>query len=124
MMDDIQAPAAIVHLRWLSAAEGGRQSGPPTVPVYAANCTFPLGGEPETVPGWPATAEKFSVLIQKVGEAPDRVWICKIDFFALDLVAGLLRNEAKMLVMEGPKVVGHAKVTDVFVSVADCNSTE
>ena len=44
----IDAPAADALIRWLPADQGGRQSGPPTAPVYAADCTFPLGGETET----------------------------------------------------------------------------
>jgi hypothetical protein len=114
MIDNIESPAAIAYITWLAAEDGGRRTGPPTVPVYAANCSFPLGGEAETLPGWPVSAEKFSVFIQKVDDGPDGAWICKIDFIAPGLVAAYLSRDADMLVMEGPKIVGRATISDVF----------
>jgi hypothetical protein len=114
MIEKIGNPVARAHVTWLSASAGGRTSGPPTAPVYAANCTFPLGSERETVPGWPATAEKFSVLIQKISDCPDGAWQCNLDFIAPDLVAAYLSQGASMLVMEGPKVVGEATIIEVF----------
>lgn len=115
MIDNLDAPAATALVTWLTREQGGRVSGPPTGPVYAANCTFPLGGEAETVPGWPANAEIFSLLLQKVESVDSGAWLCKIDFFARDLVAGYLAPGADMLVMEGPKVVGTATIEDVFL---------
>jgi hypothetical protein len=114
MIEKIENPVATAYVTWLPASAGGRTSGPPTSPVYAANCTFPLGGERETVPGWPATAEKFSVFIQKIGDGPGGAWQCNLDFIAPDLVATHLAPGALMLVMEGPKVVGEATVIEVF----------
>ena len=113
MIDNIDAPAAWADVRWFSAAEGGRSSGPPTADVYAANCAFPLGGELELVPGWPATAESYSVLVQKLTERDSRRWRCALDFFAHDLVANFVTVGAQMLIMEGPKVVGEAVITEV-----------
>jgi hypothetical protein len=114
MIDNLEHPAASALVTWLSAAEGGRASGPPSAPVYAANCEFALGGKRETVPGWPATAELFSVLIQRVDDAPEGAWLCNVDFFAKDLVAAYLAPGAHMIVMEGPKVVGDATICEVF----------
>lgn len=113
MIVNIENPVASAYVTWLPASDGGRVSGPPSVAVYAANCAFPLGGERETLPGWPATAEKFSVLIQKIGDGPDGAWICNLDFFAPDLVASYLTPGARMLVMEGPRVVGTATIREV-----------
>lgn len=119
MIENLENRMASALVTWRTAAEGGRASGPPTAPVYAANCAFPLGGERETVPDWPATAEKFSILIQKVGEPSDG-WLCDLDFFAPDLVMPYLVPGALMLVMEGPKVVGEATIQAVFADpVAD-----
>lgn len=115
MIDNIESPAAIARVTWLTAEQGGRRSGPPTAPVYAANCAFPLGGENEVVPGWPGTAEKFSVLLQKQDVIADGSWVCKVDFLARHLVAPHLRTSAEMLVMEGPKVVAHAIITGVAI---------
>lgn len=89
-------------------------SGPPTARVYAANCTFPLGGERELVPGWPATGEMYSLLLQKRTELPNGAWLCYADFLALDLVAEYLRPGAQMIVMEGPKVVGYGRIQEVI----------
>lgn len=113
VIDHIATPVAIVVVSWLGAEQGGRRSGPPTAPVYAANCTFPLGGEEELIPGWPATAQLYSLLLQKREEFADGTWLCSVDFFARDLVAPYLKRGASMYVMEGPKVVGFATVQDV-----------
>lgn len=117
MIDNISSPAAWADVRWRSAADGGRKSGPPTAPVYAANCTFPLGSESDMVPGWPATAEKYSLLLQKLSENADGAWHCALDFLARDLVAGLITPGAEVLVMEGPRVVGDAIVTAIDTHV-------
>jgi hypothetical protein len=119
MIDNLETPAATALVVWFTPEQGGRLSGPPTAPVYAANCSFPLGGESETVPGWPATAEKFSLLLQKVEITDDGAWLCKIDFMARDLVADYLAPAAPMLVMEGPKVVGQATIEDVYLRPGD-----
>lgn len=116
MIEHIERPAANVTVVWLPASEGGRASGPPTVPVYAANCAFPLGNDVEVMPGWPATAEKFSLLLQKIDERPDGIWFCNVGFLAPDLVAPYLSPGASMLVMEGPKVVGTATIHEVFIA--------
>lgn len=117
-MESIGTPVASAYVTWLPTSDGGRVSGPPTAPVYAANCTFPLGGEPVLVPGWPATAEKFSVFIQKVGDGPEKAWLCNLDFIAPELVADYLKVGAQMFVMEGPKIVGAATIVEVFIDAA------
>ena len=114
MIDSLEHPVASAFVTWLPASEGGRASGPPSAAVYAANCTFALGGERETVPGWAATTEMFSVLIQRVGDGPNGAWLCNLDFLAADLVAAYLAPGVHMIVMEGPKVVGDATICEVF----------
>lgn len=116
MIENLDAPAATALVTWLTPEQGGRLSGPPTATVYAANCSFPLGGEAEAVPGWPATAEKFSLLLQQVETMTSGAWLCKIDFLARELVADHLIPSAVMLVMEGPKVVGHAAIQEVLLA--------
>jgi hypothetical protein len=113
MITEILTPAAWAEVRWLSSAAGGRRSGPPTAPVYAANCAFPLGGEAELVPGWPATAEKYSLLLQKLAERDDGTWSCALDFLARDLVAAAISCGGEILVMEGPKVVARGVVIEI-----------
>ena len=83
----------------------------------AAQCAFPLGGEAELVPGWPATAELYSLLLQKLTERAWDTWRCALDFFAHDLVSNFVTVAARMLIMEGPKVVGEAVITEVDEAV-------
>jgi len=114
MIENIDHPAAIVSLRWLSGVEGGRRSGPPEAPVYAATCIFPLGGETETMPGWPATAPQISILVQRLGTEPALLELAKVAFLVPDLAKPHLSVDAKILVMEGPRPVAHGVIQEVF----------
>jgi hypothetical protein len=114
MIDNIENPVALISVRWLSAAEGGRRSGPPTAPVYAATCVFPLGGEEQTVPGWPASASQISILIQRLEPTPEDEELAKAGFLAPELAWPYLHVGAPILVMEGPKPVAHAVVRELF----------
>ena len=117
MIHEISSPVAWADVCWRSATDGGRKSGPPTAAVYAANCAFPLGSEVDLVPGWPSTAEKYSLLLQRLEVQADSSWYCAIDFLARDLVANYLVVGATMLIMEGPRVVGDALVRKVSLSL-------
>jgi hypothetical protein len=119
MITDIPEPWALATVNWLTAEQGGRSSGPPTAPVYAANCVFPLGEDAALVPGWPAAGEMFSLLLQKRREQPDGTWLCAVDFLVREAVVPYVVRGAPMLVMEGPKVVGRAVIEDVFPEVLD-----
>jgi hypothetical protein len=92
MRTEIDDPVATVEIRWISAADGGRRSGPPTAPVYVTTCVFPLGGDAEVQPGWPMNADPAMPYIH-VG--------------------------ADILVLEGPKPVAHAVVREVLRPPAD-----
>jgi len=106
---------AVAMVTWLSADDGGRQSGPPSAPVYAATCVFPLGGESEVQPGWPGTADQLSVLLQETEAGSDGSRVCKVDFIARDAVRPFLHPGANMLILEGPKIVATAVVYEVCV---------
>lgn len=80
MIENIDVPVATARMRWRTAEEGGRRSGPPTAPVYAATCVFPLGGEEAVQPGWPATADKLSILLQEVERRRDGERLYKVGF--------------------------------------------
>lgn len=110
MREHIDDPIAEGVIRWLTAEQGGRQSGPPTAPVYMATAVFELGGEREVHPGWPATAQHISILIEQVDERDDGTRTCKIDFLVRDLALPYLTPGLRILVMEGPKVVAEADV--------------
>ncbi len=114
MMESIEEPLAVVRLRWRTAEEGGRRSGAPTAPVYAATCVFPLGGEDEVQPGWPAMADKLSILLEEVEGARGGDRRYKAGFLVPDLAKPFVHRGAQVLVTEGPKVVAAGVIEEVF----------
>lgn len=106
-------PMATAEVRWVPADQGGRRSGPPTAEVYAATAAFVLGGEAETVPGWPVGAALDSILIKPTSRGADDVDISEIGFLVPDRVRQYLNVGAELVVMEGPKVVAHGKIIRV-----------
>src|SRR5438046_4148296 len=102
-LTELWEPLATAEVRWVATADGGRRSGPPTVPVYAATAVFRLGGDAEVVPGWPGAAEHLSILVQRVGVSPEGADVSKIGFLAPDLARPHLRVGAELLIMEGPR---------------------
>jgi hypothetical protein len=78
MIKHISEPVAIAVVGWLSPQQGGRSSGPPTAPVYAATCIFPLGGDREVHPDWPRGADHFSILLEEVERLPGNARVCKV----------------------------------------------
>jgi hypothetical protein len=118
MIEDIVEPAAFAVVRWLSPAQGGRRSGPPAAPVYAATCIFPLGDVHEVHPDWPRGVEQLSILLAEVERLPNDDRVCKVRFLVPDLAQPFLHPGAEILVMEGPKIVGNAVIREV---VTDAN---
>jgi hypothetical protein len=116
MIEEIKDPVASVSIRWVSADQGGRRSGPPTAPVYAATAVFALGDDASVRPGWPATADQISILVQRQGELSDGSDGAVIDFLAPELAQPFMHRGAGLVIMEGPKVVAHATVTEVLKS--------
>lgn len=111
---EIKRPVATANIRWLTASEGGRTSGPPTAPVYAATAAFCLGGEAETVPGWPASADQLSILVQSLGSREEGAEVSLIGFLFPDLARPHLHPGAEILILEGPKVVAKATIRDLI----------
>jgi hypothetical protein len=115
MITSIESPLALARVRWRTFEEGGRRSGPPTAPVYAATCVFPLGHDGEVQPGWPGSADQLSVLLQHADADADAAYrLYRVGFLAPDLARPFLRPDARMLVLEGPKVVADGIVEAVF----------
>lgn len=110
MIERIDEPMARAEVSWLTVEQGGRRTGRPTAPVYAATCVFPLGDDASVHPGWPAAGDALSILLE---EAEDGPTVYKVDFLAKDLARPFLHPGAEFLVMEGPRVVGRGTVTDV-----------
>ena len=116
MIADLKDPVATAALRWLSAADGGLRSGPPKAPVIATPCVFPLGGEAEVQPGWPANADPMlSIVIQRTGQTSDGRDLAKIDFLADDLALPYIHVGAEILVLRGfEQIVAHVVVQEVL----------
>jgi len=113
MIKQITEPVAFAVVRWLSQEEGGRRSGPPTAPVYAATSVFALGNDHEVYPDWPRGADHFSILLEEVESLPGGDHLYKVDFLARDLAEPFVHPGARLLVMEGPKVVARAEIQKV-----------
>lgn len=111
---EIKNPVATANVRWLTASEGGRISGPPTAPVYSATAVFCLGGEAETAPGWPASADQLSILVQPLGGHEGEEGVSLIGFLLPDLARPHLHPDAELLILEGPKVVAEATIRDLL----------
>ncbi|WIX93508.1 hypothetical protein [Amycolatopsis sp. DG1A-15b] len=113
-MEKIETPLAEAVVRWVTAEEGGRKSGPPTAPVYMATSVFVLGGDAELQPGWPASATQLSILLQPVELLGDGRSRCLVGFLVPELALPNLHVGAEILVLEGPRTVASARIEDVF----------
>lgn len=114
VIKEIEYPMATAEVAWLTAEEGGRRSGPPTAQVYAATCVFSLGGDADVLPDWPAAGDALSILLEAVDTATDGAGTYKLDFLVRDLARPFLHPLAKLLIMEGPKVVARAVIQEVI----------
>lgn len=102
------------HVFFRHRSDGGKLSGPPTGPTYAATAVAVLGGDAEIMPGWPASAPQFSVVFEfdlpptEAEWSPTRI---------RPLVEGAPGTEAltpgaELLVMEGPRDVARLVLDD------------
>jgi hypothetical protein len=73
-----------------------------------------MGGDAETMPGWPATAPQISILIQRLEAEPNTWEMAKVGFLVPNLARPHLHVGADILVMEGPRPVAHGTVEEVF----------
>lgn len=113
MIEKIENPIAYAIAAWVSPDMGGRRSGPPSGPVYAATSVFVQNEDSQVHPEWPLGVDQMSILIEQSGVLPGGAWQCKIDFLARDLAEPFIHPGAAMLIMEGPKVVATAVITSV-----------
>lgn len=118
-MKEIENPVAGAVVRWRSPEQGGRLSGPPTVPVYMATAVFVLGDDSDVQPGWPASAEQLSILLRKTGELDDGRWECLVGFLVPELARPHVHAGAQLIVLEGPRTVAPAQVSAVLASPED-----
>lgn len=113
MISDITNPIARAEVSWLPPEAGGRRSGPPTATVYAATCAFALGDDADVLPGWPAAAAEWSILLQQESGS-DGPRLYKVDFLYPDRVRNFVRNGAELVILEGHRVVATAVLRDVM----------
>ena len=107
-------PIARGLLRWRPPAEGGRPTGRPGGEQYASSAVLVLGDGAEVLPGWPDTAERFSIGFNLL-PAPQSEWeLVEFDFLARDLVLGKLSPGVEILITEGWKIVADLQVTEVL----------
>jgi len=109
-MEKIESPVAEGVAVWRTHAEGGRSSGPPTAPVYMATAVFVQGREKEIQPGWPASADQLSILLQETERLDDDHRRCPVGFLVPELALPHLRPGAELLVLEGPRTVAQVRI--------------
>src|SRR5882757_9496546 len=115
-MERILDPVGEAVVRWRTADEGGRQSGPPTVPVYTASSVFGLGNDRDLQPDWPWSADPMlSIWVERIGVRVDGSWLCKIDFPFRDLAVPYVVPEGEFLIMEGPTIAAYAQFTVIHL---------
>lgn len=102
----------LLSLRWRPPFEGGRVSGPPAGPRYVATAVFVLGADAELTPGWPATGEHFSIVLELLGNH-DGQELAQARFLAPHLADAYVSLGAELLLMEGPHTVGEARIIDL-----------
>lgn len=114
MMTKIEKPLAAALVRWRSAEQGGRRSGPPNAPVYMATSGLAAAGGGAGCPNWSASVDMLSILLQKTAELADGRWRCLVGFLVPELARPHLARDTEILVLEGAKVVATATVLEVF----------
>ncbi|MGO1054811.1 hypothetical protein [Crossiella sp. CA198] len=111
-MQRIERPLAQAVVRWLTAEEGGRRSGPPTATVYRSTASFQPGRDPLDQLRPPT--EAHTVLLRETECLPDGRRRCLVGFIAPDLLQPHLHAGVRMLVLEGPRTVAIADIEIVL----------
>ncbi|MFC1402190.1 MULTISPECIES: hypothetical protein [Streptacidiphilus] len=104
-MTELKGPMAVAEIRWLPESQGGRSSGPPTAPVYAATATFPGSDAP-----------LLSILVEHIDPQPHGLALANIGFLAPELARPHLHVGAELLITEGPRIVAHAIIRHSLAS--------
>lgn len=112
MMDRIEAPVGYGSVVWRTREEGGRSSGPPTALVYAATAVFVMGEDEDVQPGWPASADALSIVLERVDQG-GLIGRYKVDFLVRELALPYLSVGSDILIMEGPRVVGSLRIDEL-----------
>jgi len=103
-------PMAIARIRWL---DGDRH--PPPGATIGATAVFSLGDDAQVIPGWPASGEHFSVLLEFLDTPANAGDInAKVDFLDRDAVIDKIREGTTFIVMAGPKPIAEANIIDTM----------
>ena len=103
-------PVAKFQIHWLTPEEGGRKSGPPPGPLYAATARFAEDAE----------ERQFSVALNRLDKDTNTNQWLEVELSLLfpdnlpDVVKRLVA-ESRLLIHEGRKVVAEGKVLSVRV---------
>lgn len=109
----VDDPVALARVHWRS----DESTPPEAFDCVASTAVFVLGEDSEVVPGWPATGEHFSVMLEFLGSvSPAGQADAKVDFLARREVAQYLHEGAQFLLMAGPLVIADVEVTKVLWS--------
>lgn len=99
-------------IRFFSAEEGGRRTGPPSGPRYWATAVKMLGDDVSRPENWPWSGGQFSVILDFSHSSMswERASIQALAPEAPE--AGVLRPGAELAILEGPKQVALFVVDD------------
>jgi len=75
-----------------------------------ATAVFVQGREKEIQPGWPASADQLSILLQETERLDDDHRRCLVGFLVPELALPHLRPGAELLVLEGPRTVAQVRI--------------
>ncbi|MFF1921999.1 hypothetical protein ACFVW8_15675 [Streptomyces sp. NPDC058221] len=78
-----------------------------------ATAVFVRGDDRELRPGWPASADHLSILLEETAVHEDGSRTCRVDFLVRDLALPYLVPGGEILILEGPRVVASARVSTV-----------
>lgn len=96
------------RVRWLSPKEGGRISGPPTGPSFAATAVFGKEGDYEREP---SEADMFSVVLTFHGRSSVGEWAA-VDIRALNpvVLSSIRRRGRHLWILEGERRVAIVEI--------------
>jgi hypothetical protein len=79
-----------------------------------ATCVFVEDDADHLLPEWPASANHLSILLEHTQDLGSHRGRYLVAFLAPELATDHLRPGSGILIMEGPKVVGRARVDAVL----------
>ena len=103
---------AIAKIEWLTAAAGGRTSGPPPGPTYRA---------PARVGSWTGNAPQdanFTLEAKLISKEDDFHWDAVMEFIVAEAPHNSLQRDAAFEFYEGRRCVARGRIIDVLAKDA------